>query len=202
MKLNIIFTQINKLNNRDENLFEKKLPEFENAPWKVTFSSDLKVAISSMPVTIRKKLLQTMLNLAHGEWPKFELKSNSVPAEYAKIVRVYRILQYRLIWSIDVHIRKTPSPQQYLRMWGVTTDAELPREIRKVLNGGMKLYSSDYLERCAKVNRPTGGACEPASFAYNDAFVWYKSFSNSGGLLSDASSDSDAQREAVQVRAS
>jgi len=142
VKLNIIFTQINKLNNRDENLFEKKLPEFENAPWKVTFSSDLKVAISSMPVTIRKKLLQTMLNLAHGEWPKFELKSNSVPTEYAKIVRVYRILQYRLIWSIDVHIRKTPSPQQYLRMWGITTDAELPREIRKVLNGGMKLYSA------------------------------------------------------------
>jgi hypothetical protein len=202
VKLNIIFTQINKLNNRDENLFEKKLPEFENAPWKVTFSSDLKVAISSMPVTIRKKLLQTMLNLAHGEWPKFELKSNSVPAEYAKIVRVYRILQYRLIWSIDVHIRKAPSPQQYLRMWGVTTDAELPREIRKVLNGGMKLYCSDYLERCAKVNRTTGGACEPASFAYNDAFVWYKSFSNNGGLQSDTSSDSDAQREAVQVRAS
>lgn len=172
----------------------------------MTFSSDLKVSISSVPVEIRKKLLQTMLNLAHGEWPKFELKSNSVPAEYSKIVRVYRILQYRLIWSIDVHIRKTPSPQQYLRMWGITTDAELPREIRKVLNGGMKLYSSDYLERCAKVNRFAGGACEPASFAYNDAFVWYKSFSNSGGLQSDSalgtSSGSEAQREAVQVTAS
>lgn len=183
------------------------MPEFENAPWKVTFSSDLlKTAMSSLPVAIRKKLMQTMLNLAHGQWPKFELKTNSVPAEYAGIVHVYRILQYRLVLSIDVHIRKTPPPQQYLRMWSVTTDAELPREIKKVLNGGIKLYSPDYLERCAKDNRPYGGSREPASFAYSDAFVWYKTFSNSEGLQSDialgVSLGSEAQREAVQVRAS
>ena len=201
----IYLTQINKLDTSHENLFEKNLPEFENAPWKVTFSSDLlKAAMSSVPVAMRKRLIQIMLNLAHGQWPKFELKSNAVPAEYAEIIHVYRIMQYRLVWSIDVYIRTTPPPQQYLRMWSITTDAELPREIRKVLNGGIKLYSSDYRERCAKDNRPPGGSREPASFAYNDAFVWYKPFNNSGGLQSDSalgtSSSSEAQREAVQVR--
>lgn len=164
-----------KTENRMNSL--QKTDLFEEAPWKIVFSGDVKVSAALLSGNMRAKIFKTCLGLAHGEWPKFEFVASEVPAMYQEILHVHRVLQYRLVWSVDVD---RTTHEQHLRVWNAVLENDVAQAVRKAVTV-LNTYSSEYLNRCAAkqcVGRSVRGATAshtPMKWTPDTDFVWLRS---------------------------
>jgi tetratricopeptide (TPR) repeat protein len=175
---------------------------FEEATWHVLFSSDFRSALVKISDQTKRHLFKKALGLAHGEWPKFELVDASVPDKLRGVLHVHRVLEYRLLWSVDIDRNKH---EQCLRFWNVVQEAEVAQAVRRVAVV-LNTYSDAYLERCAqkenipgKSNRGANVSHDPVRWTPDKDFVWL----HKGGsaAAADATGDPGLERGSIATSA-
>lgn len=124
---------------------------FEHCPWKIVFSGDFKTDLAKSDPTKRQAIVEAMLKLAEGKWPKFMLTDKPVSSLFLQSIFTLAIQGRRsaaLLWSVDV-LRDTHSAHQYIKLWNIvnTATAQLVSAVQRVENG-MRQYSAQYRDFC------------------------------------------------------
>eukprot|EP01036_Dinobryon_divergens_P023773 gene23772-32158_t len=156
---------------------DSKSELFENSPWKVIFSNDFQKStakFSSMGnvLTLLKKGL---IRLVQGEWPKYIIQSSIVSLQYRDVIHVYKVLQYYLVWSVDVN---HSTFLQYIRIWNFVVESELPVAVARV-ETVLKTYSTEYIKRCSEKHHSQQNIVHPKSWQVVDNFGWKEASASS-----------------------
>ena len=167
---------------------------FENSPWKIIFSDDFQKsnARCKSSAQVRTLLNKGLIRLAQGEWPRYMIHSNAVSVQYRDVIHVYKVLQYFLVWSVDVN---HSTGVQYLRIWNFLLDAELVSAIARV-ETVLQTYTPEYIRRCSEKQYVQHHVAHPKTWLPRDGdadFVWKLTPSQmkSSSLSTNASSDID-----------
>eukprot|EP00597_Dinobryon_sp_UTEXLB2267_P014593 CAMPEP_0170119096 /NCGR_PEP_ID=MMETSP0020_2-20130122/14169_1 /TAXON_ID=98059 /ORGANISM="Dinobryon sp., Strain UTEXLB2267" /LENGTH=3522 /DNA_ID=CAMNT_0010348355 /DNA_START=356 /DNA_END=10924 /DNA_ORIENTATION=- len=162
-----------KMKNEEDRFksFDSNNPElFESAVWKMTFGSDFQKAASKCTIKHVSSLLsKALIQLAFGEWPKYMIQCNSVSMEYRNVIHVYKVLQFSIVWSVDVN---QGNGVQYIRIWNFVKDNELSVALSRV-ETVLKTYSEEYINRCAeRLYKKQIVFPKAWEVLQNDSFVW------------------------------
>jgi superfamily I DNA/RNA helicase len=175
---------------------------FEKSTWRVLFCGDFRTSLAKISDQTKRYLIKKALGLAAGEWPKFEFVDSSVPERLQGVLHVHRVLQYRLIWSVDVDRKKH---EQCLCLWDVVQTSEVVVAVRRVTRV-LSTYSSAYLERCAQ-KQSTPSLCaraanvshHPAHWKPDKDFTWLRDSGSAATV--DATAGAKLERGSIGTSA-
>lgn len=179
--------------NRLDSILQGKDDVFEAAPWRVIFTNDFKAKICKSDTETQKATIRKIIALAHGEWPKFELKSLDVGEDFQNVIHVYRMGQLKLIWSVDVS--QSASCTQCLKIWDIVGIESNPQKTIRRITGVLNTYSSEYIQRCSVQQKSVENKFEPQFWKMDDKFMWYKRKN------SQASGGADLERTSIDSAA-
>lgn len=145
----IIKRAAKKWNSSEERLADYLSPQsslMSELKWEVIFTNEFKASLLKFETKIRKRVIQAVISLGSGKWPKFESENPLVSDLYKRMLHVHRVLSLQLVWSVDVCKIKY---KQRLVMWEVVPLDCLAKSIRRVENT-FKVYSSEYIDLCGQ----------------------------------------------------
>jgi len=129
---------------------------FSSNLWKVVFSQEwMRQVCKICRKEDRAKVFAFVCWLANGQRPPGYPKStacNHASPEFRELIHVSDVINHTLVWHIDVD--HNPSDcRQIIKLWALLPKNMVFAFVRR-LEGGLRQYSSQYLERCKLVHCP------------------------------------------------
>ncbi|KAF5836519.1 AAA domain-containing protein [Dunaliella salina] len=133
---------------------------FSGTLWKVVFSQEWMGHVRKLSrKEDRAQVFASVRWLANGRRPPGYPKStacNHASPEFRELIHVSNVIGHTLVWHIDVD-RDPSACRQIIKLWALLPQSEVYTFVRR-LEGGLRQYSSQHLERCKLVHCPGLGS--------------------------------------------
>lgn len=139
-----------------DQLLNSKNNPFEDNPWRVVISHDMKKTISTVSRSERKRIVAVFMRLLKGRWPKHERN-----VQAASGLRLYQIGPRFLIWAVDLD---SSTLTQQLRFYQLADSRTSDALVARIASARL-CTSRDYLERCAATRASADHVRLPVSWS-------------------------------------
>lgn len=144
-------------NENHDKIFHESSQVFEKKCWIIVFSKEFKNAFMKLKQRNGKDIIQVLLKLADGMWPKRERNQSCIATHLQRIVHFYDLVDdLRIIWSVDVR-RNASSVIQCIRIFNVISLKANNEHVYHLVEKFFALYTEEYLERCRSTSKNDDG---------------------------------------------